>query len=256
MVGLTLESIIGYIGLICLWIVVIWQLIERRKRLKEGTFQYIPKDPWWKKTYIWQVFFRRAFYRPVASTFPYLIFVIPATLMVFGYSTVLFSIAINGNAKKLEKMQTVSGIVTKVHRGKGKNSYDYIWIKDDKGNEEEYRLCCFYYDEEAEEFKQKLQDSKTKVTIWYQDIWWLGNYKNLRELKVDNKFITLNNRIKFNYDYEKFIEREQRAFPNLLWWLNYSMFGWMWVWWLNKIELPIHRLNRIKHYKKNHLKDK
>lgn len=72
-----------------------------------------PKEPWWKQTYIWIVFFRRSRYRPIASTFPWLIFILPAMLMVFIYSMGLFGIAINGKAKKLEEMKHMLGIITR-----------------------------------------------------------------------------------------------------------------------------------------------
>ncbi len=257
MENITLGEMTSWIGFICLWIVVVWQIIEWRKRKKKGTYNIVPKDSWWQQTYLWEVFFRRSRYRPVASSFPWLIFIIPSMFMVFSYSIVLSSIAINGKAKTLEEMNKVSGIVTKVHRGQGKGSYDYIRVKDDSGNEETYRLCCFYYNEEAEEFKKKIQDTKTKVDIWYQDEWFLESRKEINEFKVDGEFVKLENgNIIKEYDYEWFIQRDKNAFPNLLWWLNYSIFGWVWLWFLNRKELPIHRLNKEKFYKKYNLKDK
>ena len=255
MEGVSLGGEFSWIGLVCLWIVVIWQIIDWRKRKKEGTYELIPKDSWWKQTYVWQVFFRRSRYRPVASAFPWIIFIIPSMFMVFLYSVGLFGTFINGGTKTLDEMNQISGVVTKVHRGKGKGSFDYIRIKDDSGNEETYRLCCFNYDEEAEEFKQKVQDTKARVDIWYQDIWFLESYKKLWELKSNGEYLTLNNNIKFDYDYEDFNNHYKNFFPNLLWWLKYSLLGWLWVWFLNKKELPIHRLNKEKFYKKYNLKD-
>ena len=246
----------SWIGLICLWIAVIWQLLDIRKRKKERTYEIVPKDPWWKQTYIWIVFFRRTRYRPIASTFPWLIFLAPAMFMVFAYCIFFVSIAINGKAKTLEEMHQVSGVVTKVKRGQGKGSYDYIRLKDDNSNEETYRLCCFYYDEEAEEFKRKIQDTQTRVDVWYQDEWFLESYKEIQELKVNGEFVKLQSgNIIREYDYEWFVQRDENAFPNLLWWLNYSLFGWVWLWFLNRKELPIHRLNKQKMYEKYNLKD-
>ena len=246
----------SWIGLICLWIAVIWQLLDIRKRKKEGTYEIVPKDPWWKQTYIWIIFFRRTRYRPIASTFPWLIFLAPAMFMVFAYCILFISIAINGKAKTLEEMHQVSGVVTKVKRGQGKGSYDYIRLKDDNSNEETYRLCCFYYDEEAEEFKRKIQDTQTRVDVWYQDEWFLESYKEIQELKVNGEFVKLQSgNIIREYDYEWFVQRDENAFPNLLWWLNYSLFGWVWLWFLNRKELPIHRLNKQKMYEKYNLKD-
>lgn len=256
MEDLTLGGMASWIGLICLWIAVIWQLLDIRKRKKERTYEIVPKDPWWKQTYIWIVFFRRTRYRPIASTFPWLIFLAPAMFMVFAYCILFISIAINGKAKTLEEMHQVSGIVTKVKRGQGKGSYDYIRLKDDNGNEETYRLCCFYYDEEAEEFKRKIQDTQTRVDVWYQDEWFLESYKEIQELKVNGEFVKLQSgNIIREYDYEWFVQRDENAFPNLLWWLNYSLFGWMWLWFLNRKELPIHRLTKQKMYEKYNLKD-
>lgn len=256
MEDLTLGGMASWIGLICLWIAVIWQLLDIRKRKKERTYEIVPKDPWWKQTYIWIVFFRRTRYRPIASTFPWLIFLAPAMFMVFAYCIFFVSIAINGKAKTLEEMHQVSGVVTKVKRGQGKGSYDYIRLKDDNGNEETYRLCCFYYDEEAEEFKRKIQDTQTRVDVWYQDEWFLESYKEIQELKVNGEFVKLQSgNIIREYDYEWFVQRDENAFPNLLWWLNYSLFGWVWLWFLNRKELPIHRLNKQKMYEKYNLKD-
>lgn len=256
MEDLTLGGMASWIGLICLWIAVIWQLLDIRKRKKERTYEIVPKDPWWKQTYIWIIFFRRTRYRPIASTFPWLIFLAPAMFMVFAYCIFFISIAINGKAKTLEEMHQVSGVVTKVKRGQGKGSYDYIRLKDDNSNEETYRLCCFYYDEEAEEFKRKIQDTQTRVDVWYQDEWFLESYKEIQELKVNGEFVKLQSgNIIREYDYEWFVQRDENAFPNLLWWLNYSLFGWMWLWFLNRKELPIHRLNKQKMYEKYNLKD-
>lgn len=256
MIDLTFGSVASYTGLICLWIVVIWQLVDWKKRKRDGTFEYILKDPWWKKTYIWQIFFRRAFYRPIASSLPYLLFVIPAIFMVFFYLNGLLGIAINGKAKKLEEMHHISGIVTKIHVGRGKNSYDFIQIKDNNGNEDIYRLSQNFLHHEAEEFKEKIQNTKTRVDIWYQDMWYLESYKQMWELKVDDEYVKLDNKIKFKYDYEWFVQRDKNAITNLLWWLNYSLFGWFWLWFLNRKELPIHRQNKQMHYEKYNLKDK
>jgi hypothetical protein len=257
------SGLINYIGLLCLLIVVFWDLFDWRKRKKEGTFKEVEKDSWWKQTYFWQIFIRRAFYRPCASSFPYLIFILPAVLMMFGYIILFYGWMINGKAKTLEEMQTTSGIVTKVYVGKGKNSYDYIRLKDDIGNEEEYKVIPrFFYSKEkdyneAQEFRKKVQITQKTITIWYEnDINLFRNSKILRELKIDNQFITLNNKIKFKYDYEWFKNRDKNAIPNFLWWINYSLLGWAWIWFLNKKELPIHRLNRKKYYKKYNLKDK
>ncbi len=255
MEDLTINGISSWIGLICLLIVSIWNILDWKKRKRDGIYEIVPKDPWWKQTYIWLVFFRRSRYRPIASTFPWLIFIAPAMIMVFIYCMGLLGIAINGVAETLEEMHQVSGIVTKVNRGKGKGSYDYIRLKEDSGNEETYRLCCFYYDEEAEEFKEKIQDTQTRVDIWYQDMWFLESYKYLYEIKVNDKYMTLNNKIRFKYDYEWSVQRDKNAFQNLLWWLNYSFFGWAWLWLLNRKELPIHRLTKQKMYEKYNLKD-
>jgi len=253
LVDFTLGSILSYAGLIFLWIAVIWNYLDERKRKKEGTFKYIEKDPKWKQTYIWQVFFRRSFYRPCASTFPYLIFVFPSSIMMLILSSVLLDITINGKAVKLEEMKKISGIVTEIHEGKGKNSYDYIKLKDDNGNEEKYRIYYFHNKKETQEFKEKTNDKN--VTIWYQDMWFFKSYKEINELKLNTKFITINGEIRFKYNYKKRLEINNNIFPDLLWWINYSLVGWLWIWLLNKKELPIHRLNRRKFYKKNKLKD-
>ena len=74
---------------------------------------------------------------------------------------------------------------------------------------------------------------------------------------MDGEFIKLQNGNTIaEYNYEGFDKRDKNTFPNLLWWLNYSIFGWIWVWFLNRKELPIHRLNKEKFYKKYNLKDK
>lgn len=253
MENITLGGISSWIGLICLWIFVIWQLIDWRKRKKERTFKYISKDSWWQRTYIWQVFFRRTQYRPIASTFPWLIFIVPSLIMIWGYIIVLSE----KPSLKLNEMHQVSGIVSKVHIGQGKGSYDYIRVKDDYGHEENYRLSRrFLNNEEFDEFKQSIQDTKTRIKLWYKhEKGIFSNYKVLWELRVNDKNITLNNRIKFKYDYEWFVQRDKNALPNLLWWINYSLIGWIWLWILNRKELPIHRLNKRKFYKKYNLKD-
>ncbi len=253
-----IDIIVNHLGLILLWLFVIWQLIEWRKRKKQGDYKHIKKDSWLQRTYIWQVFFRRTKYRPIASTFPWIIFLVPAILMSFIYSIGILNTTINGKAKKLEEMSQISGIVTKAFRGRGKNSYGYIKLKDIKSNETKYELAPdFSNEKELEEFNEKIQNTKTIVRIWYVDKWFLikGKYKVLYELRVNDKNITLNNKIKFKYDYEWFVKRDKNAIPNLLWWMGYSLFGWIWLWFLNKKELPIHRLNRRKFYKKYNLKD-
>ena len=259
MENITLGEMTSWIGFICLWIVVIWQIIDLRKRKKEGRYEIVPKDRWWQQTYIWQVFFRRSRYRPIASSFPWLIFIFPSIFMVFLYSVWLVDTAINGKAKTLEETNQISGIVTEVYNNKGKGE-DYIRVKDDSGNEEIYSFpIIFMSDEEAEEFKKKIQDTKTKVDIWYQEWWSMNTYSSKRiwELKVDGEFVKLQsgNLIK-EYEYERFAKLDKTNFPNLLWWLNYSIFGWVWLWFLNRKELPIHRLNKEKFYKKYNLKDK
>ena len=251
MENLTIGGITSWIGLICLLIVSIWNIVDWKKRKRDGIYEIVPKEPWWKQTYIWIVFFRRSRYRPIASTFPWLIFILPAMLMVFIYSMGLFGIAINGKAKKLEEMKHMLGIITKVHRGKE----SYIRLKEDNGNENNYRVINFLSDEEVEEFKKKIQDTLIRVDIWYQDEWFLESYKYLYELKVNGENITLNNKIRFKYDYEWFVQRDKNAFSNLLWWLNYSLFGWAWLWLLNRKELPIHRLTKQEMYEKYNLKD-
>lgn len=258
MENITLGEMTSWIGFICLWIVVVWQIIEWRKRKKKGTYNIVPKDSWWQQTYIWQVFFRRSRYRPIASAFPWLIFILPSIFMVFLYSIWLIDTAINGKAKTLEEMNQVSGIVTKIYNSEGK-AKDYIVVKDDNGKEEKYRQYrLFLSDEEVEEFKQNIQGKK--ANIWYQKQWSLSHllgYKHLYEFKVNNEFIKLQNgRLIQKYDYEFFINQDKNTFPNLLWWLNYSIFGWVWLWFLNRKELPIHRLNKEKFYKKYNLKDK
>lgn len=98
----------------------------------------------------------------------------------------------------------------------------------------------------SKSLKKKIQDTLIRVDIWYQDEWFLESYKYLYELKVNGENITLNNKIRFKYDYEWFVQRDKNAFSNLLWWLNYSLFGWAWLWLLNRKELPIHRLTKQK----------
>ena len=254
-----IDFILNYLGLILLWILIIWQLIAWKKRKKEGTYQYVKKDSWLQKTYIWEVFFRRTKYRPIASTFPWVIFIVPAMLMSLIYSIEILDNTINGKAKKIEEMSQVAGIVTKAFRGRGKNSYGYIKLKDIQGNEAKYELAPdFSNEKELKEFKEKIQNTKRIVHIYYVDKWFLtkGMYKVLYELRLNNKNIILNNKIKFKYDYEWFVQRDKNALPNLLWWIGYSLFGWIWLWFLNKKELPIHRLNKSKFYKKYNLKDK
>lgn len=253
MEDLTLGGMASWIGLICLWIVVIWQLLDIRKRKKERTYEIVSKDPWWKQTYIWIVFFRRSRYRPIASTFPWVIFIIPAMLMILIYSMGFFS----GHPLKLQEMNQVSGVVTKIKRGQGKGSYDYIRLKDDKGNEETYRLCCFYYEEDAEEFRQKIQYTKKRIDIWYEkDRFLWEKFNRLKELKVDNEHITLQSNDSIGrYNYEYSVEFYNSLGSRILWWINYSLFGWMWLWFLNRKELPIHRLNKQKMYEKYNLKD-
>lgn len=259
MENITLSEISSWIGLICLWIFVIWQLIDWRKRKKQGDYKYVKKDSWLEKTYIWQVFFTRTKYRPIASTFPWVIFLVPAMIMSLIYSIEILDNTINGKAKKLEEMKQVSGIVIKAFRGRGKNSYGYIKLKDAQDNEAKYELAPdFSNEKELEEFREKIQNTKTIVHIWYVDKWFFtkGKYKVLYELRVNGENITLNNKIKFKYDYEWFVQRDRNALPNLLWWINYSLIGWIWLWFLNRKELPIHRLNKRKFYKRYNLKDK
>ena len=256
MVELSLSGIIGWIGLICLWLALYLGYRETKQLKKEGKYKYVEETSWLKQTYLWQVFFTRTFYRPVASSFPYVIFIIPAMMMVLGNLTILINIPVNGNPLLLEEMNSVTGVVTKAHRGKGKGSFDYIKLKEGNGNENIYRLSGFYYDEEVDEFTKKFIDTKKEVTIWYQDWRGIESYKKLRELRVDNKLITLTDRIHFKYNYESRLERYEMALPNLIWWLGYSSFGWLWLWFLNKKELPIHVKNKQKHYEKNRLKDR
>lgn len=252
MKDLTLGGIAGYIGLICLWIVIIWQLRDWKKRKKEKTYESVPKDSWWKQTYIWQVFFRRSMYRPIASTFPWLIFIVPAMFMVFFYSIGLS----HGHPLKLEEMHQVSGIVTEVHRGKGRGSHDYIRFKDDSGNEDNYRVTSFLSDEQAEKYRQALQGENKRITIWYEDERYLWEkYKHEKQIKVNNQFLVIDGVQHTGYSYEYAVKRYNTFFPNLLWWLGYSLPGWLWLWILNKKELPIHRLNKQKRYEKYNLKD-
>lgn len=251
MVDFTFESVIGYIGQICLLILAIWQYIEYRKKRKENRVIYLPKDKWFQKTYIWQVFFRRAFYRPVASSFPYVLFILPSFIMMFWN----YSLWSDGYPLKLEEMKKTSGIVTKVHQGRGKNSYDYIWVKDDKDHEDEYRVYSFLNHEDAE-FKQKVQDTKAKVTVWYEEREGVFvDYKVAWQLTVNDKPVSLGNKIHFVYNYERVLKHYKSALPNLILWIQYALVGWFWIWWLNKKELPIHRLNRMKYYKKHNIKD-
>ena len=253
MENITLGEMTSWIGFICLWIVVIWQIIDLRKRKKEGRYEIVPKDRWWQQTYIWQVFFRRSRYRPIASSFPWLIFIFPSIFMVFFYSIGLSQ----GKPLKLEEMNKVSGIVTDVHRGQGKGSYDYIRVKDDSGNEDIYRVYSFLNEAQVEEYRLALQGEDKKITIWYQERRYLWEkYKVKKQIKVNNQFLIINNIQQKEYDYQANIEGYNSYFPNLLWWLNYSIFGWVWLWFLNRKELPIHRLNKEKFYKKYNLKDK
>jgi len=247
---LTFGEIASWVGLICLLIASFWDILAWKKRKKEGTYEVVPKASGWKQSYLWQVFFVRAWYRPISATFAWVVFLAPAAFMVFFYSIGLTQ----GHPLKLEEMHKVSGVVTKVGY-KGKK--DYIRLRDENGNEDEYRLCCFYYDEEAEEFKKKIQDTKTRVDIWYEDQRYLWEtYNLLRELKVENEFVKLQSgNYIAEYDYEYKVEFYNSKLPNLLWWLIYSLPGWAWLWWFNRKELPIHRLNRMKRYKKYNLKD-
>ena len=244
---LVLKDYISYIGLICLLIASFWGYKSERNRKEEGSFKYIQKDPKWKKTYIWQVFFRRPFYRPCASSFPYVIFIAPGIFMMYFWSINLMDIAINGKAVKLEEMKKASGVVTKAHYGK----QSFIKVKDEQGNENEYRTN-FSSDEEVEEFMEKTKN--IKVAIWYQDKWLFERYNYVQEIKVNNKVLTIND-FQIKYNYERNLKIDKSSFPNLLWWMNYSLIGWFWIWLLNRRELPIHRLNKRKHYKKNKLKD-
>ncbi len=253
MEDLTLGEVASWIGLISLLIVSFWNIFDWKKRKKEGTYEIVPKDPWWKQTYIWQVFFRRALYRPISTTFAWIIFIIPAMVMVLIYSMGFFK----GHPLKLEEMHQVSGIVTKVNRRKGRGSYDYIKVKDDNGNEKTYRLCCFYYDEEAEEFRQKIQDTKKRIDIWYEkDRFLWEKFNRIAEFKVDNEYITLQGNDSIGrYNYEYSVEFYNSLVSRIIWWIGYSLFGWVWIWFLNRKELPIHRLNKQKRYEKYNLKD-
>lgn len=252
MEGVSLGGIFSWIGLICLWIVVIWQIIDWRKRKKEGTYEVIPKDSWWKQTYVWQVFFRRSRYRPVASAFPWIIFILPSMFMVLFYSIGLFQ----GHPLRLDEMNQLSGVVTKVHRGKGKGSFDYIRVKDDSGNEDNYRVYSFLNEAQVEEYRRALQDENKKITIWYQNRSYLWeHYKEVMQVEVNNQALIVNGIQQKQYNYQANIERYSSYLPNLLWWLKYSLLGWLWLWFLNKKELPIHRLNKEKFYKKYNLKD-
>jgi hypothetical protein len=153
-------------------------------------------------------------------------------------------------------MSKITGIVIKAHRGQGKGSYDYIVLQDRNGNTDEYRIYTFPNPDKLKEFKEKIVDIQKEVTLWYQDWWFLESYKEIRELRVDGELVQLGGKIYFQYNYKDTLNWYNKLIPNLLWWLNYSLFGWLWLWYLNRKELPIHRLNKRKRYKKYNLKDK
>lgn len=252
MEDISLGGIASWLGFIILGIVIFWDIFDQKKRKKEGAYKIVPKDTWWKKTYIWQVFFRRSLYRPIASSFPWVIFLIPAMSMVFYYSVGLSL----REPLRLEKLGKVSGEVTGVRRGKGKGSHDYITLKDDNGNEVDYRIYSFYNDKDTEEYRQALMGKDKRVTIWYQDrIFLIDIYKEIHQIKLNNDYLTIGGHKQHGYHYEVRLKNYRKIFPNLLWWLGYSLFGWVWLWFLNHKELPIHRINKKKRYDKYNLKD-
>jgi len=194
----------------------------------------------WKKSYLFTVWFRRSALRPLASAIPYIIVVFPASFMIFFW----FIALTDGEPIEIKNMPYVKGYIQKAVIGRGKNAKDYIKLLQDDGKEEVYVLQL------DKKRKEELENIKEKVTVWYRNEWFIGAYNYLYALKLNNSFI-----INSDMRYQINLEMYKNIPSKICFWTKYMIFGFAWIWLLNRKELPIHRLNRMRRYLKNKTKE-
>jgi len=194
----------------------------------------------WKKSYLFTVWFRRSALRPLASSIPYIIVVIPAFIMIFFW----FIGMARGEPIKTEHMLYVNGYIQKAVIGKGKSAKDYIKLLQDDGKEGVFVLQL------DKKRKEMLESIKEKVTVLYRTEWMFGIYNDLYVLKLNNNFIINDNKY-----YQENIKKYKNIPLKIWFWTKYMIFGLGWIWLLNRKELPIHRLNRMRRYIKNKTKE-
>lgn len=216
-------------------ITIVWQYLssKRKKRMEEHPEAY-------KNSFI-----ERVKNRIVASIFPIMV-IIFASILIF----INISVSMNGKPLRIEEIKQVTGTVIKAKKG-GKGR-DYIILKDNYGNENEYTLNLGNV---LEDYKNALVGTDKVVTVWFRkESFLFEKFNVVKQIKVNNEFISINGVQVEIYNYEKELERYNSIIPNILLCFGFILFGWAWLWFLNRKELPIHRLNREKFYKKYNLK--
>lgn len=252
-VELSSVDLVSYIGLACIWIALImqWRDIKRdvKKRKKENKYQY-RKDSWITKSYIWQVFVRRAYFRLFASSIPYIIFIIPTFFVMMFYLIIVLP---SGKPLKFEELNHVKGkIVDTYHRG-GRYRESRVTLQDVSGDIHIYTISNFSDKAEAKRFLIETKDKQ--VDIWYKNMRSLAKrYRLVLEMKIDGEYALINKRKK-KYNYEGVLQNYNDTPSNILWWLQYGLVGVIWLWILNRKELPIHRVNKRKYDEKYNIKD-
>lgn len=175
-----------------------------------------------KNSYIYLIFIERALLRP-SSAIPYLFLLFPTLIMILLY---LFQVM--NPTYKLNNMSIETGYVKKLNIEQDRA--DSLLLLKESGETEKYYLG----------FNKKRQgvlgNSRTKIKVWYQNILGVIPYRYVKAIEIDNKIL-----------WEDKLEADiYEASVKLWFWIAIAFFLLFWVWYLNKKELSIHRLNRMK----------
>lgn len=197
---------------------------------------------WFKTTQIYTIFIYRVGLRP-SSLFFYWMFVFPAFLILIGSIIVLDT----KSPIPLKKMKEVKGYITKVVWIEAGRGDDYIKLKTDDGKEEVYLILL------DKKIVELLNDIKDQITVYSYERYYVNilHTKHIAEIKYNNEFLV-------GYDYKLYLQRRNifnSLFYNTWFGLKIALIGFFFIFLLNYEEKPIHRLNRMKKYLKNHKKE-
>ena len=197
---------------------------------------------WFKTTQIYTIFIYRVGLRP-SSLFFYWMFVFPAFLILIGSIGVLDT----KSPIPLKKMKEVKGYITKVVWIEAGRGADYIKLKTDDGKEEVYLILL------DKKIVELLNDIKDQITVYSYERYYVNilHTKHIAEIKYNNEFLV-------GYDYKLYLQRDNifnSLFYNTWFGLKIALIGFFFIFLLNYEEKPIHRLNRMKKYLKNHKKE-
>ena len=187
---------------------------------------WVEKQPLYK--YIKLVFITRVIYRQWTVIF-YL-----SLWITFLALFITLNIYISTPAIPLNKMQISEGKVQAIYLNK--KSSDKLVLETENGNKKIFATSM------NEQIKEKLLGEKIKV--WYFNVYRIFHFEDtIYQIYINNKPLNKH----WNYSYKIHKENKKQMMHLIIKLLIGVLLSIFFLWFFNRKELPIHRLNRIKY---------